>query len=108
MVELHIMIFVDNIMMMMNQMGRYHHDIHDMLNFHLVSSRVAAHTQQTEQHGSLVHVEVFRCLATALWVKNGNRGNLKSLKVNDNYVLIFHRKMFISFLSGAKLSTFYD
>ena len=44
----------------------------------------------------------------ALWVKSGNRGNLKCLKVNDHYVLIFHQKMFISFLSGAKLSTFYD
>ena len=44
----------------------------------------------------------------ALCVKSGNRGNLKCLKVNDHYVLIFHRKMFISFLSGAKLSTFYD
>ena len=45
---------------------------------------------------------------SALWVKSGNRGNLKYLKENDHYVLIFHRKMFIIFLSGAKLSTFYD
>ena len=61
MVELHIMIFVDNIMMMMNhgQMGQYHQDIHDMLNFHLVLSRVAAHTQQTERQGHIAHVEVF-------------------------------------------------
>ena len=48
------------------------------------------------------------CFIIALWVKSGNRGNLKCLKVNDHYVLIFHQKMFISFLSGAKLSTFYD
>ena len=30
-------------------------------------------------------------LFIALWVKSGNRGNLKCLKVNDNFALIFHR-----------------
>ena len=39
----------------------------------------------------------------ALWVKSGNRGNLKCLKVNNHFALIFHRKIFISFLSDAKL-----
>ena len=33
----------------------------------------------------------------ALWVKSGNRGNLKCLKVNDNLALIFCQKRFISF-----------
>ena len=45
---------------------------------------------------------------TALWVKGGNRGNLKCLKVNDNFALIFHQQMFISFLSDAKLPKVYD
>ena len=47
-------------------------------------------------------------VGTALWVKSGNRGNLKCLKVNDQYALIFHRKMFIAFLSDTKLSKVYD
>ena len=34
----------------------------------------------------------------ALWVKSGNRGSLKCLQVNDNFVLIFYRKFLISFL----------
>ena len=37
----------------------------------------------------------------ALWVKSGNRGNLKCLKVNNHFALIFYRKIFISFLSDA-------
>ena len=41
--------------------------------------------------------------AIALWVKSGNRGNLKCLKVNNHFVLIFHRQIFISFLSDAKM-----
>ena len=45
---------------------------------------------------------------TALWVKSGNRGNLKCLKVDDHFALIFHQKMFISFLSDAKLPKVYD
>ena len=44
----------------------------------------------------------------ALWVKSGNRGNLKCLNLNDHYELIFDRKMFISFLSDAKLLHVYD
>ena len=44
----------------------------------------------------------------ALWVKSGNRANLKCLEVNDNFALIFHRKILISFLSDAKLPTVYD
>ena len=44
----------------------------------------------------------------ALWVKSGNRGNLKCLNVNDHYELIFYRKMLISFLSDAKLLHVYD
>ena len=44
----------------------------------------------------------------ALWVKSGNRGNLKCLKVDDHFALIFHQKMFISFLSDAKLPKVYD
>ena len=39
----------------------------------------------------------------ALWVKSGDKRNLKCLKVNDNFALIFHWKVFISFLSHAKL-----
>ena len=46
--------------------------------------------------------------ATALWVKSGNRGILKCLKVNNNFELIFHRKMFIYFLGDAKLPKVYD
>ena len=44
----------------------------------------------------------------ALWVKSGNRGNLKCLKVNDDFALIFHRKVFISFLSDSKLPEVLD
>ena len=44
----------------------------------------------------------------ALWVKSGNRGNLKCLKVNNHFVLIFHRKIFVSFLSDAKMPKVYD
>ena len=47
-------------------------------------------------------------LNTALWVKSGNRGNLKCLNVNDHYEFILYRKMFISFLSEAKLLHVYD
>ena len=43
-----------------------------------------------------------------LWVKSGNRGNLKFLNVNDHYELIFYQQMFISFLSDAKLLHVYD
>ena len=46
--------------------------------------------------------------AIALWVKSGNRGNLKCLKVNNHFVLIFHRKIFVSFLSDAKMPKVYD
>ena len=46
--------------------------------------------------------------SNALWVKSGNRGNLKCLKVNNNFAVIFHRKTFILFLSDAKLLKFYD
>jgi len=46
--------------------------------------------------------------ATALWVKSGNRGILKCLKVNNHFELIFHRKMFIYFLGDAKLPKVYD
>ena len=43
-----------------------------------------------------------------LWVKSGNRGNLKCLKVNQYFAHIFHRKMFISFLSDTKLAKVND
>ena len=39
----------------------------------------------------------FQLSDIALWVKSGNRGNLKCLKVNDYFALIFHRNIFISF-----------
>ena len=39
----------------------------------------------------------------ALWVKSGNRWNLKCLKVNKHFALIFYQKILISFLSDAKL-----
>ena len=45
---------------------------------------------------------------SALWVKSGNRGNLKCLKVNNHFALIFHPKIFISFLSDTKLPKVYD
>ena len=45
---------------------------------------------------------------TALWVKSGNRGNLKCLKVNNHFAVIFHRKTFILFLSDVKLLKVYD
>ena len=45
---------------------------------------------------------------SALWVKSGNRGNLKCLKLDDHFALIFHQQMFISFLSDAKLPKVYD
>ena len=44
----------------------------------------------------------------ALWVKSGNTGNLKCLKENNHFALVFHRKMLISFLSDAKLPIVYD
>ena len=44
----------------------------------------------------------------ALWVNSGNRGNLKCLKVNNHFELIFYRKIFISFFSDAKLPKVYD
>ena len=47
-------------------------------------------------------------LINALCVKSGNRGNLKCLKVNDDFALIFHRKVFISFLSDSKLPEVLD
>ena len=50
--------------------------------------------------------QVHRRKVNALWVKGGNRGNLKCWKVNDHSALIFHRKIFISFLSDAKLQNF--
>ena len=53
----------------------------------------------------LIH---FTLVHNALWVKSGNRGNLKCLNVNDHYELIFYRKMLISFLSDAKLLHVYD
>ena len=40
---------------------------------------------------------------TALWVKSGNRGNWKCLKVNTHFALIFYWTFFIIFLSDAKL-----
>ena len=46
--------------------------------------------------------------SNALWVKSGNRRNLICLKVNNNFALIFQRKIFISFLSDAKLPKVYD
>ena len=44
----------------------------------------------------------------ALWIKSGNRGNLKCWKENDHIALIVHRKNFISFLSDAKLQKLYN
>ena len=49
-----------------------------------------------------------RSSCIALWVKSGNRGNLKCLKVNNNFALIFCQKFFIPFLSDAKLPKVYD
>ena len=49
-----------------------------------------------------------KCTSNALWVKSGNRGILKCLKVNNHFELIFHRKMFIYFLGDAKLPKVYD
>ena len=46
--------------------------------------------------------------SNALWVKSGNRGNLKYLKANNHFALIFYRKFFISFLSEPKLPKVYD
>ena len=54
-------------------------------------------------------VWVIHCtMAIYILVKSGNRGNLKCLKVNNNFALIFYRKMSISFLSDAKLTKVYD
>ena len=47
-------------------------------------------------------------LINALSAKSGNRGNLKCLKVNNHFALIFHRKIFISFLSVVKPPKVYD
>ena len=47
-------------------------------------------------------------IGNALWVKSGNRGNLICLKVNNHFALICQRKIFISFLSDAKLPKVYD
>ena len=44
----------------------------------------------------------------ALWVKSGNRRNLKCWQVNDHSALIFHRKVIIPFLNDAKLQNVYD
>ena len=44
----------------------------------------------------------------ALWVKSGNRGNLKCLNVNNHFTLIFYQKYIILFLSDAKLPKVYD
>ena len=44
----------------------------------------------------------------ALWVKSGNRGKLICLKVNDNFALIFHQEIVISFLSDAIRPKVYD
>ena len=44
----------------------------------------------------------------ALWVKSGNRGNLKCLKVNNHFALIFHQKKYIYFLSDGKPPKVYD
>ena len=58
------------------------------------------------------HHQMYKCkvkhfklnaFISALWVKSGNRGNLKCWKVNDHFAPIFHQKMFISLLSDAKL-----
>ena len=59
------------------------------------------------QHHQQPHPILVDCLS-ALWVKSGNRGNLKCLKVNNHFALIFYRKIFITFLSDAKLSKVYD
>ena len=61
----------------------------------------------------VVHKKIKKVLTNircniALWVKSGNRGNLKCLKVNNHFALIFHRKIFISFLSDVKLTKVYD
>ena len=56
----------------------------------------------------LVNQATLETRNSALWVKSGNRGNLKCLRVNNHLALIFHRKMFISLLSDAKLPKVYD
>ena len=57
---------------------------------------------------ALAFVHTIGSTCIALWVKSGNRGNLKCLKVNDDFALIFHRKVFISFLSDSKLPEVLD
>ena len=47
-------------------------------------------------------------ICIALWVRSGNRGNLKCLKVNDYFALIWDKKKFISFSSDAKLQNVFD
>ena len=53
-------------------------------NFHLLS-RVAAQTQQTERHGQLVHLEVFRWLATASMVEADIRAPNDNINFNHQY-----------------------
>ena len=56
----------------------------------------------------MIQFETLVPILNALSVKSGNRGNLKCLKVNDDFALICHRKMFISFLSDSKLPEVLD
>ena len=60
--------------------------------------------EQTNAYSTIKILHIYN----ALWVKSGNRGNLKCLNVNNHFALIFHRKFFISFLSDAKLPKVYD
>ena len=55
--------------------------------------------EQTNAYSTIKILHIYN----ALWVKSGNRGNLKCLKVNNHFALIFHQKSFIYFLSDAKL-----
>ena len=58
-------------------------------------SRAAAQTQQTERHGQLVHVEVFRWLATASMVEADIRAP------NDNINFNHHDDVNIDFVSKS-------
>ena len=73
------------------------------------ASAAAALTASTASAASSESNHYFESIViNALWVKSGNRANLKCLKVNNDFALIFHRKFFISFLIDAELPKVYD
>ena len=80
-------------------------DLSNNLTFALSSQSLMA--SMAENAGSASNASA-SSLVIALWVKSGNRGNLICLKVNNHFALICQRKIFISFLSDAKLPKVYD